>query len=133
MITRALRENTCFAQVPVSTSSTTKCIVKILDAKYEKADLLAIIRENFSHLTASDREKLLSVLLEFKSTFNCTLGDRKLPSVSFGIKEGMKPNHGRPHPIPHKHKAVLIREIKRLCDIGVCTRPVGQPQVDTQG
>ncbi len=37
-------------------------MVKILDAKYEKADLPAIIRENCSHLTASDREKLLSML-----------------------------------------------------------------------
>ncbi len=62
-ITRALRENTCFAQEPISTSSATKHMVKILDAKYEKADLPAIVRENGSHLTASDREKLLSVLL----------------------------------------------------------------------
>jgi hypothetical protein len=32
-ITRALRENTCFAQEPFSTSSKTKRVVKILDAK----------------------------------------------------------------------------------------------------
>ncbi len=32
-ITRALRENTCFAQEPISTCSTTKRMVKILDAK----------------------------------------------------------------------------------------------------
>jgi hypothetical protein len=31
----------------------------------------------------------------------------------------MKPYHGRPHPIPHKHKAILMKEIKRLCNIGV--------------
>ncbi len=31
----------------------------------------------------------------------------------------MKLYHGRPYPIPHKHKAVLMREIKRLCNIGV--------------
>ncbi len=41
-----------------------------MDAKYEKADLPAIIRliirANCSHLTASDREKELSVLLQFK-------------------------------------------------------------------
>ncbi len=43
-ITRALRENTCFAQEPISTCSATKCMVKILDTKYEKADLPAIIR-----------------------------------------------------------------------------------------
>jgi hypothetical protein len=34
-ITRALRENTCFAQEPISTHSATKRMVKILDAKYE--------------------------------------------------------------------------------------------------
>jgi hypothetical protein len=65
-ITRAIRENSCFAQEPISTRSVTKCVVKILDAKYEKADLPAIIRENCSHLKASNREELLSVLLKFK-------------------------------------------------------------------
>jgi hypothetical protein len=30
----------------------------------------------------------------------------------------MKPYHGRPYPIPHKHKAILMKEIKWLCDIG---------------
>ncbi len=34
-ITRALRENTCFAQRPISTRSATRRMVKILDAKYE--------------------------------------------------------------------------------------------------
>jgi hypothetical protein len=71
-ITRALRENTCFAQEPISTRSTTRCMVKILDAKYEKADLPAIIRENRSHLIAFDREKLLSVLLKFELLFDGT-------------------------------------------------------------
>jgi hypothetical protein len=118
-ITRALRENTCFAQEPISTCSKTKGMVEILDAKYEKADLPAIIRDNCSHLTASDREKLLSVLLKFESLFDGTLGDWKLLPVSFELKEGMKPYHGRPYPIPHKHKAVLIKEIKWLCNIGV--------------
>jgi hypothetical protein len=118
-ITRALRENTCFAQEPISTRSTTKCMVKILDTKYEKADLPAIIRENCSHLTASNREKLLSVLLKFELLVDDTLGDWKLPPVSFELKEGLKPYHGRPYPILHKHKAVLMREIRRLCVIRV--------------
>ncbi len=60
-ITKALRENTCFAQEPISTRNTTKRVVEILDAKYEKADLPAIIRENCSHLTANrGREATLS-------------------------------------------------------------------------
>ncbi len=45
-ITRALRVKICFAQEPISTCSPTKRMVKILDAKYEKADLPAIVREN---------------------------------------------------------------------------------------
>jgi hypothetical protein len=109
-ITRALRGNTCFAQEPISTCSTTKGMVKILDAKYEKANLPAIIRENCSHLTSSNREKLLSVLLKFESLFDGTLGDWKLPPVSFELKEGMQQYHGRPYPIPHKHKAILMKE-----------------------
>jgi hypothetical protein len=74
-ITRALRENTSFAQEPISTRSETKCVVDILDTKYEKADLPTLIRGNCSHLTASNREKLLSVLLRFESLFDGTLGD----------------------------------------------------------
>jgi hypothetical protein len=92
-ITRALRENTCFAQEPMNTRSATKPVVEILDDKYEKADLPAIIREICSHLRASDRKKLLSVLLRFKSLFNGTIGDWKLPPVSFKVMEVMKPNH----------------------------------------
>jgi hypothetical protein len=119
-ITRALTQNTSFAQEPISTCSITKLkhVVEILDAKYKKADLPAIIRENCSHLKVSDREKLLSVLIKFKSIFDGTLCDWNLLPVSFELKEGMKPYHGRPYPIPHKHKAVPTKEIKRLCNIG---------------
>jgi hypothetical protein len=59
------------------------------------------------------------VLLKFKLLFDGTLGDWKLPLVSFELKEGMKSYHGRPYPIPHKHKAVLMKEIRLLCNIRV--------------
>ena len=59
-ISRALAANACLAQ------EATKRVVEILDAKYEKADIPAIVRENCSHLGATDREKLLSVLLKFE-------------------------------------------------------------------
>jgi hypothetical protein len=118
-ITRALRQNTCFAQEPISTRSAAKSVVEILDGKYEKADLPAIIRENCSHLKVSDREKLLSVLLKFESLFDGTFGDWNLPPVSFELKESMKPYHGRPYPIPHKHRAIFMKEIRQLSNIGV--------------
>ncbi len=118
-ITRALRETPVMLKSQLALAISTKRVVDIADAKYEKADLPAIIRQNCSHLTASDREKLLSMLLRFESLFDGTLGDWKLPPVSFELKEGMKPYHGRPYPILHKHKAVLMKEIKRLWDIGM--------------
>jgi hypothetical protein len=74
-ITRALWQNTCLSQEPVSTRNTTKHVVEILDAKYEKSDIPAIVREHCSHLSATDREKLLSMLLKFEPLFDGTIGD----------------------------------------------------------
>jgi hypothetical protein len=99
-ITRALRLNTCLAQEPISTRSATKCRVEILDAKYEKADLQAMVRENCSHLQAADREKLLLMLLKFELLVNGTLGDWNLLPVSFKLKEGMKPYPGFRYTLP---------------------------------
>ncbi len=90
-ITRAHRQNTCLPQEPISTCSATECMTEMLDAKYEKADLPAIVRENCSHLKAFDREKLLSVLLKFELLVDGTLGDWNLPPVSFELKKVM--NH----------------------------------------
>ena len=65
-ISRALKLNSSFAQEPASTRGATKRVVEILDAKYEKADIPAIVRDNCSHLSATEREKLLSMLLKFE-------------------------------------------------------------------
>jgi hypothetical protein len=62
-ITRALKHNTCLAQEPVSTRGATMRVVEILDAKYAKADLPAIVKDNCKHLTPLERESLLSLLL----------------------------------------------------------------------
>jgi hypothetical protein len=47
------------------------------------------------------------------------LGDWKLLPVSFELKEGAKPYHGRPYPIPKIHTATLMKEINCLVSIGV--------------
>ena len=39
--------------------------------------------------------------------------------VSFELKEGATPYHGRPNPVPKMQKAVTIKELNRLCDLGV--------------
>jgi hypothetical protein len=62
-VTKALRHNTVQAQEPVSTRKATKRIIEILDAKYDKANLPEIVKDNCSHLEPSQQEKLLSLLL----------------------------------------------------------------------
>jgi hypothetical protein len=91
-VTRALRcnntHNICLAQEQVSTKDGTKRVIEILDAKYDKADLPALIRDNCSHLTPSYQEKLLSLLLKYETLFDGTLGDWNRPPVSIELKEG---------------------------------------------
>ncbi len=123
-VTKALRcnnaRNACLAQEPVSFKDGTKRVIEILDAKYDKAVLPAIIWENCSHLTPSHRELLLSLLLKYETLFDGTLGNWNRPPISIKLKERAKPYHGRPYPmIAQIHKATLMKEINRLVFIGV--------------
>jgi hypothetical protein len=111
--------NMSFSQEPASTRSTTKHVVEILDTKYAKANLPAIVRDNCKHLSPSERELLLSLLLKFEQLFDSTLGEWNLPPVSIQLKEEAKPFHGRPYPIPKVHKATLMKKIDQLVSIGV--------------
>jgi hypothetical protein len=54
------------------------------------------------------------LLLKFEELVDGTLRDWKLLPVSFELKEGAKPYHGRPYPIPKIHKATLMKEINHL-------------------
>jgi hypothetical protein len=129
-ITRALWNNLNHAQEPVSTRRATKRVVEILDAKYKKADIPAIIREYCSHLSATAREKLLSMLLRFGPLFGGTLGDWNSPPVSFAeIKDDMNAYHGRPYLILQIHKAVILLARKQIrkytnhsCEDFFCSR-----------
>ncbi len=67
---------------------------------------------------------ILALLLKYEELFDGMLGDWKLPPVSFELKEGAKPYHGRPYPIQKIHKATLMKEIDCLILIGVLK---GQP------
>ncbi len=80
-ISRALKLNSSFAQEPASTRDATKCVVEILDAKYNKADLPSIVKNNCMHLSTSHFNSLLALLLKFKELFDGTLGDWKYISI----------------------------------------------------
>jgi hypothetical protein len=100
---RALRLNQSLAMEPQSTQDATKCVTRILDAKYQKADLQSIVRDNCKHLSSDQQRKLLQLLTKHESLFDGTLGDWKTKPVSFQLKEGVSPYHGRAFPVPKIH------------------------------
>jgi hypothetical protein len=42
--------------------------------------------------------------------------------VSFQLKEGVSPYHGQAFPVPKVHKETIIKEVERLCKLGVLER-----------
>jgi hypothetical protein len=72
---RALRLNHSLAMEPQSTQDATKHVNRVLDAKYKKADLESIVRDNCKHLSADQKKKLLQLLMKYESLFDGTLGD----------------------------------------------------------
>ena len=107
---------------PIVTREETKRAVKILDAKYEKADLPKIVKDNCDHLSSAQQRKLLLLLQKYEILFDGTLGDWQTSPVSFQLKDGAKPYHGRPFPVPHVHLKTLKKEVARLCELGVLKR-----------
>jgi hypothetical protein len=96
--------------------------MRILDAKYQKADLLSIVRDNCKHLSANQQKKLLQPLKKYELLFDGTLGDWKTKPVSFQLKEGVSPYHGQAFPVPKIYKDTIMKEVERLCKLGVLER-----------
>ncbi len=116
----ALKLNNSLAKKLSSTLDATTCVTRILDAKYAKSDLQSIVKNNCKHLSVDHQKKLLELLVKFESLFDGTLvGDWKTKPVSFQLKEGASPYHGRAFPVPKIHKDVLIKEVEKLCKLGV--------------
>ena len=51
-----------------------------------------------------------------------TLGDWKTKPVSFQLKEGVSPHRGQAFPVPKIHKDTIMKEVDRLCKLGVLER-----------
>jgi hypothetical protein len=71
----ALRLNQSLAMELQSTQDATKHVTRVLDAKYQKADLQSIVSNNCKHLSANQQNKLLQLLTKYESLFDGTLGD----------------------------------------------------------
>jgi hypothetical protein len=60
-----------------------------LEAKYDKADLPSIVKNNCAHLSTSHQKSLLLLLLKYKKLFDGMLGEWKLPPVSIELKKAL--------------------------------------------
>jgi hypothetical protein len=71
-ILRVLRHNHSLAMESQSTPDTTQHVTQILDAKYSKADLQSVVRDNCKHLSANQQRKILQLLKKYESLLNGT-------------------------------------------------------------
>jgi hypothetical protein len=119
----ALKLNHSLALEPQSTQDATKHVTLILDAKYKKADLQSIVRDNCKHLSADQQKQLLQLLKKYELLFDGTVGDWKTKPVSFQLKEGVSPYHGQAFPVPKIHKDTIMKDkVERLCKLGILER-----------
>jgi hypothetical protein len=118
----ASKHNHSLAMKPQSTQDTNQHAMQILDAKYSKADLQSVVRDNCKHLSADQQKTLMQLLKKYESLFDGTLGDWKTKLVSFQLKEGVSPYHRQAFPVPKIHKETLIKEVERLVKLGVLRR-----------
>ena len=92
---------------------------RILDAKYEKADLPTIVKTQAGHLTQKEQNALLKLLMEYEYLFDGTLGTWKTTPVDLRLHPGAKPHYSRPFPVPRSQEETLRKEVKRLVKLGV--------------
>jgi hypothetical protein len=74
-ILQALRHNHSLAMELQSTQDAIQLAMRILDAKYSKADLQSVVRDNCKQLSANQQKKLLQLLKKYELLFDGTLGD----------------------------------------------------------
>ena len=103
---------------PIVTQEATERIIKILDSKYEKANLRTVA-DGAKHLTSIEREKLYKLLVKYQEIFDGTLGAWKTDDVDFDLKEGAQPFSQRYYPVPHLYKETFKKELDRLVKLGV--------------
>ena len=84
---------------------------KIFDAKYEPADLDVVIQA-CRHLTKDKKCQLHALLCKYEHLFDGTLGIWNNEPYNIELKQGAKPYHSRPFPIPKVHECILKIELE---------------------
>ena len=107
------------ATEPAISQVATKQVTQILDAKYERANLPKVVKDNCGHLNVQQRNELLRLLIQHEELFGGALGNWQDKLVGFKHKPDAKPYHGRPFLVPQVHQDTIKNEEERLVEIGV--------------
>ena len=113
--------NSYFIHDSPAVEDSTDRVKRILDAKYEKADLTALVKD-MTYLSKEEQASLLNLLLQHENLFNGTLGHWYDSAYNIELREGVEPYHAKPYPVPRIHEATLKAEVERLCTVGVLKR-----------
>ena len=104
----------------IAVKETARRTTKILDAKYEKANLEEIVTK-IKSINDFQKRKLLKLLKKFEGLFDGTLGTFNCEPADIKLK----PRHDEPFhmkhafDVPQIHRRTLKKEIDRLCKLGV--------------
>ena len=91
---------------------------RILDADHHKANMNDVTAEA-ANLTPEEQKQLNFLLKRHEDLFDGQLGKWNGPPIGFELKEGAKPHHAKPFPIPKSSEEATRKECERLCKIGV--------------
>ena len=92
---------------------------RIIDAKYEKANLNTVVDKNIQHLNDAERHRLLNLLMIPKYLFNGKLGAWNTTLVDLGLKYDAEPVCLKPYPGPRVKETMLRKDVRRLVILGV--------------
>ena len=71
------------------------------------------------HLTEDEKSQLHALLHKYEHLFDGTLGTWNNKPYNIELKEGAKPYHSRPFPVPKIHEHTLKVELDKLIKLGV--------------
>ena len=116
--TKEVRADSYHVQDTGKTKESMERVKRILDAKYEPADLPEIVGE-MDHLDTTQKGNLLDLLQKYESLFDGTLGKWTGTEYHIELKPGAEPYHSRAFPVPRVHEPTLRLEVNRLVKEGV--------------
>ena len=107
-----------FINDPSNVKEASDRIKRILDAKYEKANLNKLVRDAI-YLDSHEQDKLFKLLKKYESVFDGTLGKWIGRPYNVDLRKDAVPYHAKPYSIPKSYEMTLKLEIERLCKLGV--------------